>query len=73
MRSSAPMTPNVQKIFRAVQKYGWIVADNGSDMYITGTYDTRWDNGIFNLAFANLTASDFEVVQLGYNAGLRLA
>jgi len=59
--------PNVQKIFRAMQKYGLVVADNGSDMYITGTYDTRWDNGILNPAFANLTASDFEVIQLGYN------
>ena len=59
--------PNVQKIFRAMQKYGLIVADNGSDMYITGTYDTRWNNGVLNPAFANLTASDFEVIQLGYN------
>ena len=59
--------PNVQKIFRAMQRYGLIVADNGSDMYITGTYDTRWNNGILNPAFANLTASDFEVIQLGYN------
>ncbi len=59
--------PNMQKIFRAMQKYGLIVADNGSDMYITGTYDTRWNNDILNPAFANLTASDFEVVQLGYN------
>jgi hypothetical protein len=60
--------PNARKIFRAMQKYGLIVADNGSDMYITGTYDTRWDNGILNPAFAALTASDFEVIQLGYNA-----
>jgi hypothetical protein len=59
--------PNVRKIFRAMQKYGLIVADNGSDMYITGTYDPRWNNGILNPAFAALTASDFEVVQLGYN------
>ncbi len=59
--------PNVRKIFRAMQRYGLIVADNGSDMYITGTYDTRWNNGILNPAFAALTASDFEVVQLGYN------
>jgi hypothetical protein len=59
--------PNVQKIFRAMQKYGLIVADNGSDMYVTGTYDTRWSNDILNPAFARLTASDFEVVQLGYN------
>jgi hypothetical protein len=72
LKSSVDVTqktsdPNVQKIFRAMQKYGLIVADNGSDMYITGTYDTRWNNGVLNPAFANLTASDFEVIQLGYN------
>jgi hypothetical protein len=59
--------PNVQKIFRAMQKYGLMVADNGSDMYITGTFDTRWNNSILNPAFSLLTASDFEVVQLGWN------
>jgi len=59
--------PNMQKIFRAMQRYGLIVADNGSDMYITGTYDTRWNNGILNPAFSNLSANDFEVIQLDYN------
>ncbi|MGH7809345.1 MAG: hypothetical protein ACREP5_03605, partial [Candidatus Binatia bacterium] len=59
--------PNLQNIFRAMQKYGLIVADNGSDMYITGTYDTRWNNDVLNPAFRNLTVSDFEVIQLGYN------
>jgi hypothetical protein len=58
---------NVQRIFRAMQKYGLIVADNGSDMYISGTYDTRWNNDILNPALGNLTATDFEVIQLGYN------
>jgi hypothetical protein len=58
---------NVQKIFRAMQKYGLIVADNGSDMYITGTHDPRWDNDILNPAFASLSASDFEVIELGYD------
>ena len=61
--------PNMQKIFRAMQKYGLIVADNGSDMYITGTYDTRWNNDILNPAFSGLTANDFEVIELGYNPG----
>jgi hypothetical protein len=65
--ASRTSDPNIQKIFRAMQKYGLIVADNGSDMYITGTYDTRWDNSKLNPAFRNLTASDFEVVELGYN------
>jgi hypothetical protein len=59
-------TPEVQKIFRAMKTYGLIVADNGTDMYIGGTFDTRWDNGILNPAFAALTASDFEVVKLGW-------
>ena len=59
--------PNVQKVFRAMQKRGLIVADNGSDMYITGTFDTRWNNDILNPAFSLLTASDFEVIQLGWN------
>jgi hypothetical protein len=38
--------PNVQKMFRAMRKYGLIVADNRSDMYVSGTYDTRWNNDI---------------------------
>jgi hypothetical protein len=59
--------PNIRKIFRAMQKHGLIVADNGSDMYVTGTFDTRWNNDILNPAFRLLSASDFEVVQLGWN------
>jgi len=55
-----------QKIFRAMKKYGLIVADNGSDMFIGGTYDNNWDNSILNPAFAALTADDFEVIQLGF-------
>jgi hypothetical protein len=62
----SPFTPEVQRIFRALKRYGLIVADNGSDMYISGTYDTRWDNGVLNPAFRAITASDFEVVSLGY-------
>lgn len=58
--------PNMRKIFRAMQKYGLIVADNGSDMYVTGTFDTRWNNDILNPAFALLSAGDFDVVQLGW-------
>jgi len=63
-RTSDPIS---QKIFRAMQKYGLIVADNGSDMYITGTFDVRWNNSALNPAFSTLSASDFEVVQLGWN------
>jgi hypothetical protein len=58
---------DAQKVFRAMKKYGLLVADNGSDMYITGTHDTRWNNDVLNPAFAGLSASDFEVITLGYN------
>lgn len=58
--------PQAQRIFRAMQTHGLIVADNGSDMFIGGTYDTRWDNDALNPAFDALTASDFEVIELGY-------
>jgi len=65
-RDISAYRPEIQKIFRAMKRYGLIVADNGSDMYVSGAYDTRWDNGVLNPAFHSITASDFEVVQLGY-------
>jgi len=65
-RDLSSFTPEVQRIFRAMQRYGLIVADNGSDMYISGAYDTRWNNGVLNPAFRALTASDFDVITLGY-------
>jgi hypothetical protein len=58
--------PDVQRIFRAMKTYGLIVADNGSDMYISGTMDSRWNNDVLNPAFRSLTANDFEVVMLGW-------
>jgi hypothetical protein len=58
--------PNARKIFRAMQRYGLIVADNGSDMYVSGTFDKRWDNDVLNPAFATLSASDFDVILLGW-------
>jgi hypothetical protein len=65
-RSISGFSPPIQKIFRAMKKYGLIVADNGSDLYVSGTYDTRWDNDVLNPAFRSLTANDFEVIALGY-------
>jgi hypothetical protein len=67
-RNISGFTPEVQRIFRAMQRYGLIVADNGSDMYVSGTYDTRWNNGVLNPAFSALKAGDFEVIALGYRS-----
>ena len=65
-KSISGFAPEVQRIFRAMKRYGLIVADNGADMYITGTMDARWNNDVLNPAFSALTADDFEVVQLGW-------
>jgi hypothetical protein len=62
-------TPEIERIFRAMKRYGLIVADNGSDMYISGTMDARWNNDVLNPAFRALTADDFEVLQLGWGQG----
>ncbi|HET7618962.1 MAG TPA: hypothetical protein VFK20_10665 [Vicinamibacterales bacterium] len=56
----------VQRVFRAMKRYGLIVADNGSDMYVSGTMDARWNNDVLNPAFHAITADDFEVLQLGW-------
>src|SRR5258706_6459957 len=61
--------PAVQRIFRAMQRYGLIVADNGSDMFVSGTFDPRWNNDILNPAFASLAAGDFDVIELGWRGG----
>jgi hypothetical protein len=67
-RSISAFPPDMQKIFRAMKRYGLIVADNGSDLYVSGTYDTRWNNDVMNPAFGALRASDFEVIALGYQS-----
>ena len=56
----------VRNIFRGMQTHGLIVADNGSDLYVTGAMDTRWNNGELNPAFGSLRGDDFEVIQLGW-------
>lgn len=56
----------IQRIAQAMKTYGLVVADNGSDLYVQGTYDTRWNNDVLNPAFASLHRDDFEVIQLGW-------
>jgi hypothetical protein len=51
-------------ILTALKKYGMILADNGSAMFISGVPDNRWNNTNLNL-LKNIPASNFEVVQQG--------
>ena len=45
----------------ALKRYGMIVADNGSDWFISGAPDPGWDNDDLH-QLGNLKGSDFEVV-----------
>jgi len=52
---------DVQVILTALKKYGMIVADNGSNWYISGAPDERWNNdSLSNLG--RVLGSNFEVV-----------
>jgi hypothetical protein len=54
----------VQVICAALKKYGMIVADNGSDWYVTGAPDPRWnDDALGDLK--DITGDAFEVVYTG--------
>jgi hypothetical protein len=53
-----------QVILRALKKYGMIVADNGSNWFISGAPDSRWnDDDLHHLH--ELHGRDFEVVDTG--------
>jgi len=56
-------SPANQVILNALKKYGMIMADNGSNMFLSGAPDDRWDNTGLH-ALGQVQASDFEVIQM---------
>jgi hypothetical protein len=57
-------SPHVQVILRALKKYGMFVADNGSNWYISGAPDSRWDDDELG-ELKTITGNNFEVVKMG--------
>jgi uncharacterized protein DUF11 len=62
-----------QVILKALKKYGMILADNGSNWYVSGANDTGWDDDALN-TLKQLRGSDFEAVdesslQISPNSG----
>jgi len=56
-------SPANQVILTALKKYGMIMADNGSSMYISGAPNDNWNNDdLHNLG--SVTASDFDVIEM---------
>jgi hypothetical protein len=58
-------SPANQVILQALKVYGLILADNGSNLFISGAPDARWNDGDLN-ALKNISAANFEMIQLGY-------
>jgi hypothetical protein len=51
-------------VLRAMQRYGLIVADNGSDWFVSGAPAAGWDNDQLH-TLGRITGRDFEVVDAG--------
>ncbi len=66
LRADYPLntfSPQVQVILRAMQKYGIILADNGSAWYISGAPDERWNNDLLR-ELGRVRGGDFEAVDV---------
>ncbi|MGD1092117.1 MAG: hypothetical protein ABSB35_09005 [Bryobacteraceae bacterium] len=59
--SVSGFSPQVKVILIALQKYGMMVADNGSSWFISGTQDEHWNNTTLK-ELRKVTGSDFEAV-----------
>ncbi|MCO5174668.1 MAG: hypothetical protein M9914_10815 [Trueperaceae bacterium] len=57
------MAPEVQVIVRAMQRYGLVLADNGSSWFLSGAPDERWDNEALQ-QLKRIEGSDFEAVDV---------
>lgn len=53
-----------QVILRCLKTYGMILADNGSDWFISGAPDNRWNDEALG-TIKRVKGSDLEVVQMG--------
>jgi hypothetical protein len=57
-------TGEARVVLNALKRYGMMVADNGSNWFISGSTDTRWNDADLN-QLKTVPGSAFEVVQLG--------
>jgi hypothetical protein len=53
-----------QVLLKALKKYGMILADNGSDWFVSGAPDPRWNDEEIG-TLKRLKGRDFEVVRMG--------
>jgi hypothetical protein len=54
-------SPQMQVILQAMKTYGIILADNGSDWFVSGAPDGRWNNDMLH-TLDDVTGNNFEAV-----------
>ncbi|WP_158602359.1 stalk domain-containing protein [Cohnella endophytica] len=62
--SESGFSAHNRAIIRALKKYGMIVADNGSDLYVSGAPNPKWDDEDLHV-LGKIKGNDFEVVDTG--------
>lgn len=62
--SCAAFSAEVKVICAALKRYGMIVADNGSNWYVSGQHDPRWDDDAIG-DLKQIPGSAFEAVDTG--------
>ena len=60
----ASFTAETKAILQAMKTYGMIVADNGSDWYVSGAPDSRWNNDKLVSELGSVKGASFEVVRM---------
>ncbi len=55
--------PEVRVILVALKKYGMFLADNGSDFFVSGAHDKRWNADALR-QLKRITAGDLEVIEM---------
>ncbi|MEP6875318.1 MAG: hypothetical protein ABI887_13220 [Burkholderiales bacterium] len=60
----AGFSAETRALLTAMKTYGMIVADNGSNWYVSGAPDERWNNDALVRELAQAKGSDFEVVRM---------
>ncbi len=56
--------PEIKAILQAMKTYGMFVADNGSNWFVSGAPDARWDNDALRTQLGSVKGSDFEVIRM---------
>ena len=60
----AAFSKETRALLQAMKTYGLILADNGSNWFISGAPDERWNNGTLSSELSQVHGSDFEVVRM---------